>query len=550
MYLRAFPGKIEYLGSRFNKMSTLVNKSVLDGSSNLMIENKNSVHNKDDVVNDTRLKVAPRGCRPVEPLIFEKSEPGQRAVTFPKLDVPETPLPSALVGEGFTGAEVGQLELIRHYTHLSQRNYSVDGQFYPLGSCTMKFNPRINEWAAGLPGFTGLHPMQDDDDIQGILRLLFELQTFLKDISGLDKVSLQPAAGAHGEYTALKVIRAYFVDKGQAQRKKVLAPDTSHGTNPATCSMCGTSVITVPSVGGYTDVEALKDIIAREGGDTIAAFMITNPNTAGLFDSKISEISRIMHDVGALVYLDGANMNAILGKTLPGDFGADAMHYNTHKTFSTPHGCGGPGAGPIAVRDFLAPYLPVPQVEFEDKENRYYLNYDKPLSIGKVRSFIGQIGVLIRCWTYIRSCGPTGLRNVAEIAVLNANYLAARLHERFETPYFDSARGKYCAHEFITVPRRLLDKGVTLLDIVKRMIDYGMHPPTMHWPVHDCLMIEPTETESKRELDRFVEVMNLIADQIETDAESMKAAPTDAAVCRLDEVAASRKPKLIYKEDE
>jgi len=488
-----------------------------------------------------------RGERPVEPLIFEKSVPGQRAVTLPDLDVPESPLDSSLVGDGFDGAEVGQLDLIRHYTHLSHRNFSVDDHFYPLGSCTMKYNPRINEWAAGLPGFTNLHPLQDDQDAQGLLRMLYELRTFLEEISGLDEVCLQPAAGAHGEYTALKVIRAYFKDHGQTNRTKVLAPDTSHGTNPATCTMCGTEVITVPSTDGYTDVTALREVIEREGAETIAAFMITNPNTAGLFDSNMLEIADMVHEAGAMVYLDGANMNAILGKTRPSDFGADAMHYNTHKTFSTPHGCGGPGAGPIAVTKTLAPYLPVPQVACSD-DGTFFLDDDRPNSIGKVRSFFGQVGVLIRCWTYIRSCGPIGLRHVSETAVLNANYIAARLHDRYETPYFDSNEGRYCAHEFITVPQSLLDKGVTLLDIVKRLIDYGIHPPTMHWPVHDCLMIEPTETESKPTLDQFIATMLTIADEIEAEPDALHEAPTDAVVRRLDEVGASRKPVLVWGE--
>lgn len=486
-----------------------------------------------------------RSERPVEPLIFEKSVPGQRAVTLPDLDVEESPIPEALTGSGFAGAEVGQLKLVRHYTHLSNRNFSVDGNFYPLGSCTMKYNPRINEWAAAHPGFSTLHPLADDVDIQGALELLYDLRGYLQEISGLHEVSLQPAAGAHGEYAALKVIRAYFVDRGQTQRTKVLAPDTAHGTNPASCAMCGANVITVPSTHGYTDVVALREIIEREGPETIMAMMVTNPNTAGLFDSKIKEIADIVHEAGGLLYLDGANMNAVLGKTRPGDFGADAMHYNTHKTFSTPHGGGGPGAGPIAVRDFLAPYLPVPQV-VKRADGRFALDYDRPKSVGKVRSFFGQFGVLVRCWTYIRACGNTGLRDVSEIAVLNANYLAARLRDRFEMPYFAPQRGAYAAHEFITVPKSLLARGVTLLDIAKRLIDFGIHPPTMHWPIHDCLMVEPTESEGKGTLDEFIAVMNRIADEIESDPEIVRQAPTDAAVRRLDEVAANRKPVLRW----
>ncbi|MBL1217627.1 MAG: glycine dehydrogenase subunit 2 [Planctomycetes bacterium] len=503
-----------------------------------------------NVTTENIVTATPRGDRPVEPLVFEKSIPGQRAVTLPPLDVPETALPSEIVGGGFPGAEIGQLDLMRHYTHLAQRNFSVDGQFYPLGSCTMKYNPRINEWAASLPGFTGLHPLQAETETQGLLRLLFELRGFLEEIAGLDEVCLQPAAGAHGEYTALKVIRAFYHDHGQSQRNKVLAPDTAHGTNPASCAMCGANVITVPSASGYTDVDALKEVIDREGADTIAAFMITNPNTAGLFDSKITEIAGIMHEAGGMVYLDGANMNAILGKARPGDFGVDAMHYNTHKTFSTPHGCGGPGSGPIAVTTKLAPYLPVPQVEYDDVRSMFSLNYNRPKSIGKVRSFFGQIGVLIRCWAYIRSCGPDGLRDVAEMSVLNANYLASQLHARYETPYFEPGKGKWCAHEFITVPKSLLAHGVTLLDIAKRLIDYGIHPPTMHWPVHDCLMVEPTETESKRTLDTFIDAMSRIADEIESHDDAMHDAPADAPVRRLDEVAASRKPRLTFTDSQ
>ncbi|HCD32398.1 MAG TPA: aminomethyl-transferring glycine dehydrogenase subunit GcvPB, partial [Phycisphaerales bacterium] len=352
------------------------------------------------------------------------------------------------------------------------------------------------------------------------------------------------AAGAHGEFTALKVIRAWFNDpKGgnDPKRRKVLAPDTAHGTNPASCTMCGAGVISVPSKDGYVDMDALREMV----DDETAAMMITNPNTAGLFDGQIGEIAKILHDAGALLYLDGANMNAIVGVARPGDFGVDIMHYNTHKTFSTPHGCGGPGSGPIAVKDFLTPYLPVPQVVKND-DNTYSLKTDCPKSIGKVRSFFGQVGVLLRCWTYIAAAGPDGIRNIGQTAVLNANYLAACMEERFAMPYFSKADKKYCAHEFITVPKDLLAKGVTLIDIAKRMIDYGVHPPTMHWPVHDCLMIEPTETESKATLDRFIEVMAAIADEIQQDAEFVQAAPHHAAIDRLDEVAAARTPVLTY----
>ncbi|UCD76923.1 MAG: aminomethyl-transferring glycine dehydrogenase subunit GcvPB [Phycisphaerales bacterium] len=488
-----------------------------------------------------------RGARPVEPLIFEKSVPGQRGVDLPPLDVPKAELPADLIGAPVNLPSIGQHDLMAHYTHLSDRNFSVDGNFYPLGSCTMKHNPRINEWAASLPGFAQLHPLQDDDTIQGVLRLLYETRTFLQEIAGLHEVSLQPAAGAHGEYTALKCICAYFKDHGQAQRRLVFATDNAHGTNPASCTMCGADVVAVKSVDGWTDLDDLKRLIDERGAENVAAFMITNPNTAGLFDSNIARIADILHEAGAMLYMDGANMNAILGKTRPGDFGVDAMHYNTHKTFSTPHGCGGPGAGPIAVNEKLASYLPVPQVMMA-ADGSFHLDCDRPKSIGKVRGFIGQVGVLIRCWAYISACGGEGLRNVAEKSVLNANYLAARLRDVYEMPFFAPEKGRFCAHEFVTVPKSLLEKGVTLIDIAKRMIDYDVHPPTMHWPVHDCLMVEPTETESKRTLDRFVDVMLQIARQIESDPESLHEAPTESVIRRADEVAAARKPVLVWEE--
>ncbi len=488
-----------------------------------------------------------RSARPVEPLIFEKTVPGQRGIDLPPLDVSQYDIPDELRGESLPLPEIGAGEVMAHYTHLSNRNFSVDGNFYPLGSCTMKHNPRINEWGAALPGFSQLHPLQDDHLIQGALRLLYETRCFLQEIAGLPAVSLQPAAGAHGEFTALQVIRAYFEDHDQSQRRLVFATDNAHGTNPASCTMCGASVIAVKTVDGHTDLDDLKRLIDEHGAENVAAFMITNPNTAGLFDAYVSKIADVIHDAGAMLYVDGANMNAILGKTRPGDFGTDAMHYNTHKTFSTPHGCGGPGAGPIAVTEKLAPYLPLPQVVMDD-DGSFRLEYDRPKSIGKVRSFIGQFSVLVRCWTYIAACGPEGLRNVAEKAVLNANYLAARLQHKYEMPFFNPGKGKFCAHEFVTVPRTLLDKGVTLVDIAKRMIDYNIHPPTMHWPVHDCLMVEPTETESKRTLDQFAEVMLQIADQIEKDPQSLADAPTDAVIHRADEVAAARQPVLVWKD--
>ena len=490
---------------------------------------------------------ATRGDRLAEPLIFEKSMPGRRGVDLPPLDVPRAEIDADLREAPADLSELGQHDVMMHYTHLSHRNFSVDGNFYPLGSCTMKHNPRINEWAAALPGFAQLHPLQDDQQIQGALRLLYETRCFLQEISGFDEISLQPAAGAHGEYTALKVIRAYYRHKGQPERRVVLAPDTAHGTNAASCTMCGAEVVAVKTSDGYTDLDDLRRCIDEHGPDTIAAFMITNPNTAGLFDGHVGDAADIVHQAGAMLYLDGANMNAILGKTRPAEFGADAMHFNTHKTFSTPHGCGGPGAGPIAVRAELAPFLPIPQVMMAD-DGSFFLDRDRPLSIGKVRSFIGQFGVLVRCWAYISACGAEGLTRVADVAVLSANYLAARLADAYEMPWFNPAEDRYCAHEFVTVPRRLLDKGVTLNDIAKRMIDYGIHPPTMHWPVHDCLMVEPAECESRRTLDHFVSVMLQIAQEIDRDPSLLTAAPVDAPIARADEVAAARKPILAWED--
>jgi glycine dehydrogenase subunit 2 len=487
-----------------------------------------------------------RGDKPTEPLVFEKHVAGAVGVDFPPLDVSETAVPAEIAGGCTTLPSFGQHDVMAHYTHLSDRNFSLDGNFYPLGSCTMKHNPRINEWGAALPGFACLHPLQDEEDIQGALRLLYETRTMLEEIAGLHEVSLQPAAGAHGEFTALKVIRAYFADHGQSNRTVVLAADTAHGTNPASCTMCGASVETVRTVNGQTDLAHLKEVIENVGAEKIAAFMITNPSTAGLFDANIKKIADIVHEAGAKLYLDGANMNALLGRVRPGDFGADAMHYNTHKTFSTPHGGGGPGSGPIAVTEELAPYLPVPQIMMAD-DGSFYLDRDRKKSIGKVRSFIGQFGVLVRCWAYISACGPNGLRNVSETAVLNANYLAARLCEKYSMPFFDPANGKFCAHEFVTVPQDLLDRGVTLIDIAKRMIDYGVHPPTMHWPMHDCLMVEPTETESKQALDSFVDVMLQIAEEISSDIELVQQSPSESDIARADEVSAARKPILTFK---
>jgi glycine dehydrogenase subunit 2 len=483
------------------------------------------------------------GLVPEEKLLFEHSCSGLTAVSLPDLDVPPVDRaavvpPELLAEQPPPLPELGELDLVRHYTRLAHRLFSVDGNFYPLGSCTMKYNPKVNERACAMPGFLQLHPYQPVSDLQGALEMLYNLRVFLAEVAGLHEVTLQPAAGAHGELTGLMIISAYHAARGQ-NRPKVLAPDSSHGTNPASCTVCGRHALIVASrPDGRVDLDDLK----RKVDDETAALMITNPNTVGVFDEQIADIADILHKRGALLYLDGANMNAILGIARPGDFGVDVMHYNTHKTFSTPHGCGGPGAGPVAVAEPLAEFLPVPQV-VRLSDGSYAWDSDRPNTIGKVRSFYGQFGVLLRAYTYIRALGPDGLRNVSETAVLSANYLAARLKDHFETPI----PGPY-AHEFIMVPQ-FHDYGVTELDVAKRLIDYGFHPPTMSWPIAHCLMIEPTETESLKTLDGFVDAMIQIAGEAREQPDLLHHAPFTMPVNRLDEVTAARQPNLRWKPD-
>ena len=475
------------------------------------------------------------------PLIFESGAEGLCAVSLSKSDVPAVDRTEALPAELIATEppalpEHGHLDVVRHYTRLAHRCFSIDENFYPLGSCTMKFNPRINERIAAMPGFADVHPYQDEADVQGVLELLHRLRLDLAEISGLAEVCLQPAAGAHGEMTGLMVISAYHKSRGE-RRGKVLTADTAHGTNPATCTICGRRATAVKSLSnGRLDIE---DLVAKVDEDTLA-MMITDPNTVGLFDPQIARIADILHAKGAQLYLDGANMNAVLGIAQPGRFGVDVMHFNTHKTFSTPHGGGGPGAGPVAVAEHLREFLPVPQVE-KNEDGTFGWSHDRPRSIGKVRSFYGQIGVLVRAYVYIRSLGHDGLRDVAEKAVLSANYLAAKIKHRypmhFDPPY---------AHEFIIVPDTG-DSQVTDIDIAKRLIDHGIHPPTMSFPVAHCLMIEPTETESLATLDRFVTAMLDIADEIENDPDIIRTAPHLMPVGRLDEVAASRKPNVRWR---
>ncbi|NLX07216.1 MAG: aminomethyl-transferring glycine dehydrogenase subunit GcvPB [Phycisphaerae bacterium] len=476
------------------------------------------------------------------PLLSETNLPGTCGIVLPESDVPPVD-PAEVLGSEAASAppnlpELPEREVTRHFTSLACRMMSVDRNFYPLGSCTMKYNPKFNEWAASLPGFTDLHPYQPADDVQGAMELLYRLRGYLEQIAGLAEVSLHPAAGAQGEFTSVLVVSAYFADRGE-DRPQVLIPDSAHGTNPASCALSGKYVTVIKSTAaGLIDLDALKANVS----DKTALMMITNPNTLGLFERDIAEIARILHDRGAQLYLDGANMNAILGRIQPGQFGVDVMHYNTHKTFSTPHGCGGPGAGPIAVAEHLRPFLPVPQVERRD--GRYVWDYDRPKSIGRVRSFYNQFLVMVRAYAYIRSLGLPGLRRVSEEAVVAANYLATRLRDHYNLPY-----PLPCMHEFVLSAEHIKEQhGVRALDVAKRLIDFGIHPPTVYFPitVPECIMVEPTESETTETLDRFVDVMAQIAEEAKTDPDKLHKAPWTTPVRRVDEVQAARKPKLHW----
>lgn len=484
------------------------------------------------------------GLRRPLPLIFERGTPGRVGYSLPPVDVPDVPLDAIIPTSHRRGVppalpEVSELDVVRHYTNLSHRNFSIDEGFYPLGSCTMKYNPRVNEDVARLPGFVRLHPYTPDEHAQGALALLSELERMLAEIVGMDRVTFQPAAGAHGELTALLMISRFFQDRGEP-RKKVVVPDSAHGTNPASAALCGYQVVEVKSDSrGNIDLGALRAVLTSD----VAAVMLTNPNTLGLFEEQILEVARAVHDVGAQLYLDGANCNAILGITRPGDQGFDVMHLNLHKTFSTPHGGGGPGAGAVAVRAHLVPYLPVPTVEREG--SHFFFDYNRPRSIGKVRSFYGNFGNLIRAYAYVRTMGPEGLRHVAETAVLNANYLLSRLRQFYDLPY-----DRVCKHEFVLSGRRQRDRfGVTTRDIAKRILDYGFHAPTIYFPliVEEAIMVEPTETESLQTLDAFADAMIAIAHEAETNPELVRTAPHETVVTRLDEVAAARKPDLRWR---
>ncbi|HFC10114.1 MAG TPA: glycine dehydrogenase subunit 2 [Chloroflexi bacterium] len=479
-----------------------------------------------------------------EPLIVELSSPGREGVRFPDLDVPAAPLPEGLLREDLPLPEVSEVDVVRHYTRLSHFNHAVDINFYPLGSCTMKYNPKINEAVSRLPGFAHLHPLQPEETAQGALRLMYELQEALQEITGFAACSLQPAAGAHGELTGVHMIWAYHQDRGDTQRNKILVPDSAHGTNPASSAMSGFRVVEIPSdERGNIDLAALK----AECDDTVAGLMLTNPNTLGLFEERLLEVIETVHAAGGLVYGDGANLNALLGIAKPGELGFDVMHLNLHKTFATPHGGGGPGSGPVVCAPHLADFLPGPVVvvkeEATDDLPPLYGFRMPPKSIGRVKPFHGHFGVMVKAFAYIMMLGAGGLRQVAEDAVLNANYLRVRLQDVYHIPY-----NRICMHEFVAEGRWKDAPDVHALDIAKRLMDFGFHPPTNYFPliVHEALMIEPTETESKETLDAFAEAMLQIAGEAHTNPEVLHSAPHATPFGRVDEVKAAKELILTW----
>jgi len=474
----------------------------------------------------------------LEPQLCELSVTGRKGLTYPLCDVPQVPLPKGLTRSELPLPELSEMDVVRHFTRLSQLNYSIDTGFYPLGSCTMKYNPKINEETARLPGFNFVHPLQPVDTIQGCLALMYQLQEWLKEIGGFAGITLQPAAGAHGEMTGVMMMRAYHLSKGEAQRTKILIPDSAHGTNPATSAMLGLRVVEIKSDSrGNVDLNVLRS----ECDDTLAGLMLTNPNTLGLFDENIEAVIRLVHEAGGLVYGDGANLNALLGIARPGDLGIDVMHYNLHKTFSTPHGGGGPGSGPVGAAAHLVDFLPGPVVAItEDSYDDLppFYGFTTPdQSIGRVKSFHGHFGMLVRAYTYIAMHGAEGLRKISEYAVLNANYLLTLVKDTYHLPY-----DRTCMHEFVLEGAWSETPEIHALDIAKRLMDYRFHPPTNYFPliVHDALMIEPTETESKQILDAFANALLMIAEEARTNPELLKTAPHHTPVGRLDEVKAAR----------
>lgn len=476
----------------------------------------------------------------IEPLIFEYSVKGRKGWTLPKLDVkPDTDLiPEEYLRKDNNLPELSEIDVMRHFIHLSLMNHHIDKGFYPLGSCTMKYNPKINEDVSRFEGFTELHPLEPVEYCQGALHLMYELQEYLKIIAGVDAVTLQPAAGAQGELTGMLIVRKHF-EKKKEKRITVLIPDSAHGTNPASVTLSGFSAQEIKSNNeGLIDIENLSKVVE----ENTACLMLTNPNTLGLFEKDLLKISEILHKKGALLYLDGANLNAYLGYHRPGDGGCDLVHFNLHKTFSTPHGGGGPGSGPLGVKKFLEPYLPVPIIKKETE--KYTLDYNRPDSIGKIQSFYGNFLIMVRAYTYIRMLGVPGLKEVSECAVINANYLMRELSKDYELPYKSN-----CMHEFVLSGKNLLENGVKTLDIAKRLLDFGIHSPTIYFPliVSEALMIEPTETESKDSLDNFVSVMRKIREEVVKNPSALKLAPYNTPVRRLDEAKASRELDVRYQ---
>ncbi len=477
-----------------------------------------------------------------EPLLFEISSKGRKGYSLPPMDVPEIPLsdlfpPKYLRGKSPNLPELSELDVVRHFTRLSILNHHIDKGFYPLGSCTMKYNPKINENLSRLEGFRSLHPFQEESGVQGALQLMWELGEYLCTIAGLDGITLQPAAGAHGELTGIKIIRAYHEDHGNP-RKKIILPDSSHGTNPASATISGYETVQLKSTPeGLVDLDDLKNHLDED----VAGLMLTNPNTLGLFESQVIEIANLLHEVGALFYMDGANLNALLGIVRPGDIGFDIVHFNLHKTFSTPHGGGGPGSGPVGVKSHLKDYLPLPVIGRSGE--KFFLDYDRPKSIGKVQGFYGNFGVMVKAYVYIRMLGGPGLRRVSENAILNANYIMRKLENYYLLPH-----KQHAMHEFVLSGDWQKEKGVKTLDIAKRLLDYGFHAPTVYFPliVHEALMIEPTETESKETLDDFVDAMIAIVHEVEENPELLHNAPSTTPVSRLDEGEAARNLDVKY----
>lgn len=477
-------------------------------------------------------------------LIFELSKPGRVGYKLPELDIEESDISEFipteyLREEELNFPEVSEVDIVRHYTNLSNKNFGVDTGFYPLGSCTMKYNPKINEDMAALNGFVNIHPYQPQETVQGALKLMYDLEKSLCEITGMDKVTLQPAAGAHGELTGMMIIRAYHESRKDTKRTKIIVPDSAHGTNPASAAMAGFEVIEVKSnENGLVSIDSLKEVLS----DEIAGLMLTNPNTLGLFEKDIKQISELVHGCGGLVYYDGANANAIMGITRPGDMGYDIVHLNLHKTFSTPHGGGGPGSGPVGVKKELIKFLPVPVVEKKDDE--YYLEYNIPNTIGKVKDFYGHFNVMVKAYSYILSMGCDGLKKASQMAVLNANYLMAQLKEDYNLPV-----DRVCKHEFVLGGLKQDTSEVATLDVAKGLLDFGFHPPTIYFPliIHEAIMIEPTETESIETLDEFVKAMKEIAKEAKENPEKLKEAPLNTPVRRIDETRAARNPILKYE---